>query len=427
MFYATLPEKLGFISLLLRVQEKVESKESNFDMKEIEELISPYILLRPYGRVRKEPEPSEFLGVFSTLVDPTYLAQLDKKFEGKPTENSYSIDDIEISKIRVDPSEKIVNILSAHSLLKDALGYIMSNFGTRSTLCDSVIRAIEAFSHCVVVYNLGLPIPKLDKSRSIECDTSRTMLYNLLEASLDIPQFVKLLQNKRDNLQKNYHLKDGENMRISIVPADALAGNGELAKTLMDKFGDHRSFEETGIWFPKRVYCCNKCKKVIPSSEKPGKIICKEPSHPPQKMKEQCGIIIHENLFPTLPYISEYLVVHALRRLLFVDRLSGFLAHSVFLDGEEIDIITLILFKNYVKIFPIEVQISSSIDVKGVEEKFQKLKNLIGDAEYQEYKFQIHNLFITFEECGEKGGENFSICHFSGLNELMRSLIYSSI
>jgi hypothetical protein len=126
-------------------------------------------------------------------------------------------------------------------------------------------------------------------------------------------------------------------------------------------------------------------------------------------MKEFCGIFLHENLFEALPYISEYLVVHTLRRLFFEDKLFGFLAHSVFFDSEEIDVIALILFRNYAKVFPIEVQISSLSDdeIKKTEDKFQKLGDLLENVEYPEGRIEVHNLFITFEEPKEDHDKNF--------------------
>lgn len=262
------------------------------------------------------------------------------------------------------------------------------------------------------------------------------MLYDLLEASRDIPQFVTKLQIlwEKDKLKNEYYfLKDNKTIKTFVVHVDALAEE-ELARTLISKFRyrDPQPFEEIGIWFPEKIYYCSICRKAIPSFEKRYMDNCKgievDRPHLPQKMNELCGILLHENLSHVFPYISEYLVVHALRRLLFTDKLFGFLAHSVLFEDEEIDIIVLIIFKNHVKIFPIEVQISSGVDMKNTEEKFQKLEALIKEIKYpKEYKVQIHNLFITFEEYRKGGGKNFSIHHFSELDELIRNLIYSSI
>lgn len=110
MFFVTLPEKLGIIPLLLKISEKIRSGQDHFDTVDMEELVSPYAFLMPYGHVGKEPVPSSFLSVFDALVDPAYFG---KKFEGEPREIPYSIGSIELSKIGINPSKK----LSIYSML----------------------------------------------------------------------------------------------------------------------------------------------------------------------------------------------------------------------------------------------------------------------------------------------------------------------
>jgi Na+-transporting NADH:ubiquinone oxidoreductase subunit NqrA len=80
--------------------------------------------------------------------------------------------------------------------------------------------------------------------------------------------------------------------------------------------------------------------------------------------------------------------------LLFEDKLFGFLAHSVFFDEEEIDIIALILLKNYAKVFPIEIQVSSlsGDEIEKTEDKSQKLGDLLENVEYPEGRIEVHNL-----------------------------------
>lgn len=434
MFYATLSEKLAFVSILLKASEKIRLEQDRFDIVDMEELVFPYTFLMSSDFVENKSDPLNFLLVFNTLVDPAYL---DKKFERTSIESSLRVDNIEVSKIEMNLSKEIVNTLNSNFMLGNMLEHITSDFKIRNAICDSVIRSIEAFSHYVVIRNLGLPISKLDRSRCVECEAPRIMLYNLLESSKDIPQFIALLQTEGEKkiLQKNeYHfLKDNEVIRTFLIYANALPGE-ELARALISKFkySDPRLFEEIGVWFPERIYNCSRCKKAIPSFEKRHIDNCKGgevgPHHLPTKMDELSGIVIHKNLSQAFPYISEYLVVHSLRRLLFTDKLFGFLAHSVLFDDEEIDIIALVLFKNYVKIFPIEVQISTSIDMKKTYEKFQKLEEkFLKNIKYPEGHIKIHNIFITFEVPKEKCGKNFLIRHFSELDESIRNLIYYSV
>jgi hypothetical protein len=424
MFYATLPEKLGLLSLLLEASEKIK-EQSRFEMENIEELVfSSYSFLRPYGYGEKEMIPPDFLMIFNSLVNPEYW---NKAFKAAPEEEFKCIDDIQLFTLGVSPSKEIVNILNAHSFLEDGLEYILRDFMAQDTLCNFMIRAIESFSHYVVIRNLGLPISKLDESRSVKCNALRNTLYNFLDATRDVPQFIALLQTRWKDIQKNhYHLLE-ENKTIETFMIDTIM-LGEIAKSLKDKFSyaGRQLFEQHGAWFPDRLYYCDLCKKAIVGSGR--KLCCGIKTHHPQReMKESCGIFLHENLSEALPYISEYLVIHTLRRLLFEDKLFGFLAHSVFFDEEEIDIIALILLKNYAKVFPIEIQISSlsGDEIEKTEDKFQKLGDLLKDVKYPEGRIEVHNLFITFEEPKEEHGKNFSIHHFSKLNETVRNLIYS--
>jgi len=104
---------------------------------------------------------------------------------------------------------------------------------------------------------------------------------------------------------------------------------------------------------------------------------------------------------------------------------SDFFSHSVLFEDEEIDIIALTFLKNYVKIFPIEVQISSKIETNKLEEKFCKLEKLIKGSDYQQ-KIKIYNLLITFDKPEEQKGKNYSIHRFSELKEIVENLIFSN-
>jgi hypothetical protein len=423
MLYATLPEKLGLLSLILEASEKIRNEQDHFEITEIKLLASPYLLPRYGYGDEEETVPSDFLAIFNSLVNPNYW---DKKFEAFPKEDSVCIDrDIVLSTIKVNPSKEIVNMLNAYSFLESELEYILRDFKERSTACDFIIRSLESFSHYIVICNLGLPISKLDRSRSVECNAPRTTLYNFLEASQDVPQFIKLLQAQWENIQKSrYYLQEGnQTIETFIINTSML---GEVAESLRGKFryAGQQLFEQYGAWFPDRFHYCDTCKKAIIS---PREKSCDgiETRHPLRKMKESCGIFLHKNLSQALPYISEYLVVHSLRRLFSKERFFGFLAHSVYFDDEEIDIIALILLKHDVKIFPIEVQLSSNIDIKKTEEKFQKLEDLLKNIEYPDGYAKIYNLFITFEEPKEKRGRNFSIHYFSELNKIVENLVYS--
>jgi hypothetical protein len=425
MFYAAFSEKLGFLSLLLKVSEKIRIGQDHFEMGEIESLASPYFFLRPYSYSEKETIPLEFLTIFNSLVNPKYW---DKIFEVSPEEKSARVDDIQLFTVEVNPSKEMVNILNAHSFLESRLEYILKDSMVQNTACDFIIRAIESFSHYAVIHNLGLPISKLDESRSVKCNAQRITLYNFLEATRDLPRFIMLLQTQCKNIQgSHYYLQnDDQAVETLIIDANML---GKMAESLRDKFSytGQQLFEQYGAWFPDRFYYCDTCKKAIIS---PRERSCNgiKVHHPLRKMKESCGIFLHENLSEALPYISEYLVVHTIRSLLFKDKLFGFLAHSVFFDDEEIDIIALILLKNYAKVFPIEVQISplSGDEIKKTGDKFQKLGDLLKDVKYPEGRIEVHNLFITLEEPKEEHGKNFSIYHFSRLNEIIENFIYST-
>ena len=394
-------------------------------MKElVEEPNSPYALLAPYGHLMEGELPRGFLSVFDVLVRPTYL---NKKFEEEQKDFPLTIDDLQVSEIKVSVSKEIVNVLNAHSILKRALEHMTDNFKTEDRICDSLIRSIETFSHYVVMYNLGLPLSNLDKSRSVECEVPRVMLYKMLESCRDVPQFIALLQTQWKDMRKSnhYHLsKDNKVMEVFIVPAKMVAEE-KLARSLINKFREPRSFEENGVYFPERIYYCSNCRKVRFEKHDTDECMGFTKRHLTEKMKELSGIVLHNDLSDAFPYISEYLVAHTLRRLLSTDNLFGFLAHSVLFDveGEEIDIIALVSFKNYVKIFPIEVQISSNINMKRTYEKFQKLENFLRDKGILRENVKIHYLSVTFEEPKERRGENFSICHFSELEGLVRNLI----
>jgi len=87
-----------------------------------------------------------------------------------------------------------------------------------------MIRAIESFSHYVVIRNLGLPISKLDESRSVKCNALRTTLYNFLDATQDVPRFITLLQTQWRNIQKNHYclLEDNKVIETFVIDANML-------------------------------------------------------------------------------------------------------------------------------------------------------------------------------------------------------------
>jgi hypothetical protein len=301
-------------------------------------------------------------------------------------------------------------------------------------MSDIIIRVIELFSHYIVVSNLGLPLSKIEKSRPLECDTPRNMLYNFLGTSEDIPQFIVLLQRKWQNseLRKTYHLilneETKEETEAFVIKAKTL---GKISKNLMNKFQytDTNSFKEYGAWFPLKLYYCDKCNKLHASSENHiSKYCCglKDLHHSRKQMKEFSGIILHKNFSQVFPYISEHLAIHTLRRLLYKDKLSGFFAHSVLFEDEEIDIIALILLKNYIKIFPIEIQLSSKIETSKVEEKFCKLEKFIKESNYQQKYIKIYNLLITFDKPEEREGKNYTIHPFTELNKMVENYVFST-
>jgi hypothetical protein len=50
--------------------------------------------------------------------------------------------------------------------------------------------------------------------------------------------------------------------------------------------------------------------------------------------------------------------------------------------------------KNYAKVFPIEIQVSSlsGDEIEKTEDKFQKLEDLLKDVKYPEGRIEVHNL-----------------------------------
>ena len=433
MFYATIPEKLGFFSILNKIFEKVSYGQESFERKDLEDIVFPYVFLRSQTEPQEDEAPRDLLSIFKSLIDSDILKvearlepeELDCKINGKFFDK---IDELEILKKIKISAEFNNHKLKAYLLIEKMLEIVKDfKFEARNSIQNFVIRAMEAFSHYVVFRNLGLPLSKLKESGVVEYATPRTMLYKFLEASRQYPQFIALLQKNEEIQKKKYKLlKDAEVFEVFVFPADAL---GELAVTIKEDFRDERAFEEIGVWFPERVYYCEieECKKLVAGSKKSRPDPCYGIDafhHEKKDMREGVVILFHSNFSSAIKHISEYFVVHVLRRLISQDNLFGFLAHQVFFEDKEIDIAAIVLFKNSAKIFPIEVQLSSDIEIEKTREKFQKFGELLKNLE-SEYSIEIRNLFVTFEEPKKERCDNFLIVHISKLEELIKELIYS--
>jgi len=328
MFYATTPEKLALLSILLKSFEKISSGQDGFDESDIDELSDPYLFLQPQNYSKKEKVPSNFLQLFKSFLYEDYWK---KKFESNAKEDSLLINDVELCRIKIEIVKEITQILNAHYFIEDALEIVLDNFKKESDMCDLLIRVVESFSHYIVVSNLGLPLSKIEKSRSLECESPRPALYNLLEESKDIPEFIVLLQRRcqNDELGNPSYLTlnegTGEEAETFVIKAGTL---GEISKNLINRFkyNDVNFFKKYGVWFPPQLYHCSKCNKLQFSLDSHNKKYCigRKDRHIENKMEQFTGIILNKNLSQVFPYFSEYLAIHVLRQLFYENKLFGF-------------------------------------------------------------------------------------------------------